>query len=350
MRSGLVSTVPRLVQLAWAAALAALVCGCASGPGRPTERAPSDVGAARGVDGAGADPPADLASRPDAEPRIEPIRPGGANKPYQVLGRSYVPETRDLPFRERGLASWYGRKFHGRPTSNGETYDMYAMTAAHPTMPIPSYARIRNPANGREVLVRINDRGPFVAGRIVDLSYTAALKLDLLRGVAPVELERITFDDIRTGAWRGPRDPGEPAPALLAAAPAPAPPAITVPAQDVVLIAAPSVPATPPSATMVVDPTAGEARAPPAPATADGGRGWWVQLGAFRQRDGAESFRRRVGADADAAWLEPLLTIVADSALFRVQVGPYRSRDEAEGAAQRVRAALALVPVVVERR
>jgi rare lipoprotein A len=80
---------------------------------------------------------------------------------------------------------------------------MYAMTAAHPTLPIPSYARIRNPANGREVLVRVNDRGPFVAGRIVDLSYAAAFKLDLLRGVAPVELERITFDEIRTGAWRG---------------------------------------------------------------------------------------------------------------------------------------------------
>ena len=87
-------------------------------------------------------------------------------------------------------------------TASGEVYDMYAMTAAHPTLPIPSYARIRNPANGREILVRINDRGPFHSGRIVDLSYAAALKLDLLRGVAPVELERITFDEIRSGAWR----------------------------------------------------------------------------------------------------------------------------------------------------
>ena len=87
---------------------------------------------------------------------------------------------------------------------------MYEMTAAHPTLPIPSYARVRNPANGREVVVRINDRGPFHPGRIVDLSYTAALKLDLLRGVAPVEVERITADEIRGGSWRR-ADPGTPA-------------------------------------------------------------------------------------------------------------------------------------------
>ncbi|MDQ2927516.1 MAG: septal ring lytic transglycosylase RlpA family protein, partial [Pseudomonadota bacterium] len=169
--------------------LGALLSGCASGP-------------RRGGDGPGLNPPTNLAALPDAEPRLEPIRPGGANKPYQALGRDYVPMTRDSAFTEHGLASWYGRQFHGRRTASGETYDMYAMTAAHPTLPIPSYARIRNPANGRVVIVRINDRGPFHPGRIVDLSYTAALKLDLLRGVAPVELERITTDEIRAGTWR----------------------------------------------------------------------------------------------------------------------------------------------------
>ncbi|EWS58628.1 RlpA-like protein precursor [Methylibium sp. T29-B] len=117
-----------------------------------------------------------------------------------MLGRNYTPETRDVPIKEKGLASWYGRKFHGRKTASGEIYNMHAMTAAHKTMPLPSYARVRNPANGREVVVRINDRGPFVAGRVIDLSYTAALKLDLLRGVGPVEVERITYEDIRTGA------------------------------------------------------------------------------------------------------------------------------------------------------
>ncbi|MBC8058810.1 MAG: septal ring lytic transglycosylase RlpA family protein, partial [Rhizobiales bacterium] len=170
------------------AVLAALLAGCASGPQRLNDR-----------DGPEANPPVDLARVPDAEPKLEPIRSGGPNKPYELLGRSYQPITQDAPFTERGLASWYGRKFHGRRTASGEVYNMYAMTAAHPTLPIPSYARIRNPANGREVLVRINDRGPFHPGRIVDLSYTAALKLDVLRGVAPVELQRITFVEIRSG-------------------------------------------------------------------------------------------------------------------------------------------------------
>ena len=156
-------------------------------------------------DGVHAQTPAGLERTPDAVPRIEPIRPGGPNKPYEALGYSVVPLTGDVGLREQGLASWYGNKYHGRPTSSGEAYDMFAMTAAHRTMPIPSYARVRNPANGREVIVRINDRGPFAPGRIVDLSYTAALKLGVLSGVAPVVVERITFDEIRSGRWR--RDP-----------------------------------------------------------------------------------------------------------------------------------------------
>ena len=135
--------------------------------------------------------------RPNAEPRLEPIRVGGPNKPYEVLGRRYEPVVADLPMAESGLASWYGRKYHGRPTSSGEIYDMFGMTAAHKTMPIPSYARVRNPANGREIVVRINDRGPFSEGRVIDLSYTAALKLGVLNAVAPVEVRRITQSEIR---------------------------------------------------------------------------------------------------------------------------------------------------------
>src|SRR6185436_16130865 len=123
-------------------------------------------------------------------------------KPYEVLGVAYVPLTTDRPFKERGLASWYGRKFHGRPTASGEPYNMYAMTAAHPTLPIPSYVRVRHIASGREVIVRVNDRGPFHRGRIIDLSYTAALRLGVLRGVAPVEIERLTNEEIRSGNWR----------------------------------------------------------------------------------------------------------------------------------------------------
>jgi rare lipoprotein A len=168
--------------------LAALLAACASTPSQdrdgPPDRIPS------------------LAHLRDAEPKIEPIRSGGPNRPYQVFGRDYVPLTQDVAFRQKGLASWYGRKYHGRPTSSGEVYDMFAMTVAHPTLPIPSYARISNPANGRSVVVRVNDRGPFHAGRIVDLSYAVAWKLDLLGAVAPVELERITFEKIRDGSWR----------------------------------------------------------------------------------------------------------------------------------------------------
>ncbi|MES3015408.1 MAG: septal ring lytic transglycosylase RlpA family protein [Pseudomonadota bacterium] len=314
---------------------AAVLAGCASGP----QRSPSSD-----RDGPEANPPPDLARVPDAEPKLETIRSGGPNKPYDLLGKSYVPITQDAPFTERGLASWYGRKFHGRRTASGEVYNMYAMTAAHPTLPIPSYARIRNPANGREVLVRINDRGPFHPGRIVDLSYTAALKLDVLRGVAPVELRRITFDEIRSGAWRREGDGLVPPTARAAVesatvatrAPAPAPAAIE-PAVNP--IAAPAPVATAPEA--VADAPA--ARAWTAPA-----RGFWVQLGAFRARDGAESFQQRVAAEMD--WLAPLLAVFTDASMFRLQAGPYPSRDEARGVAERVREGLRLVPVIVERR
>lgn len=167
---------------------AALLAACSSAPLR---------------DGPDANPPAGLERVPDAVPRIEPIRAGGPNKPYYVAGRGYVPMTEDRPFRESGGASWYGRKFHGRPTASGEPYDMYAMTAAHRTLPIPSYARVRNPANGRQIVVRINDRGPFADGRVIDLSYTAALKLGVLGGVARVELQRITWAEIRAGQAAG---------------------------------------------------------------------------------------------------------------------------------------------------
>lgn len=167
-------------------------------------------------DGPGAHIPPGLAQVPDAEPRVEPLRSGGPNKPYEVAGRWYAPASSDVAWRETGLASWYGARFHGRPTALGETYDMFAMTAAHKTLPLPSYVRVRNPANGREVVLRVNDRGPFVDGRVIDLSYTAALKLGLLAGVAVVELERITHAQIRSGLWRrgsGPAPLPAPAPA-----------------------------------------------------------------------------------------------------------------------------------------
>jgi rare lipoprotein A len=143
------------------------------------------------------DPPG-LENVPDAVPTLEPYREANS-RPYVVLGKTYTPITHERPFKQRGIGSWYGKKFHGQKTSSGEPYDMYQMTAAHPTLPIPSYARITNTRNGKTVIVRINDRGPFHASRIMDLSYTAALKLDYLSsGSTELILERITKDEIRT--------------------------------------------------------------------------------------------------------------------------------------------------------
>jgi rare lipoprotein A len=142
-------------------------------------------------DGPGDKPPPNLAEIADAEPRPEPLH-RYANRPYRVFGTEYVPFAEVQPFRQRGMASWYGRRFHGQKTASGEVYDMYAMTAAHPTLPIPSYARVINLANDRSVVVRINDRGPFHAARIIDLSYAAAYKLGFVEaGSARVEVETI---------------------------------------------------------------------------------------------------------------------------------------------------------------
>jgi rare lipoprotein A len=140
--------------------------------------------------------PADITAIPDAVPRIEPRSRSGNPPFYDVLGRRYAVLGSADGYVERGVASWYGPGFHGVSTSNGESYDMYAMSAAHKTLPLPCYARVTNLSNGRSVVVRINDRGPFVANRLIDLSYTAAAKLDMLRaGTAMVEVRVVTPDD-----------------------------------------------------------------------------------------------------------------------------------------------------------
>jgi rare lipoprotein A len=137
-------------------------------------------------------PPPDTGAVADATPRIEPRSTHGNPSFYDVNGRRYQVLASAGGYLERGVASWYGPDFHGHNTSSGEPYDMYAMTAAHPTLPLPCYARITNLSNGRSIVVRINDRGPFVANRIVDLSYSAALRLDMVRtGTALVELRTV---------------------------------------------------------------------------------------------------------------------------------------------------------------
>ncbi|MDO5103912.1 MAG: septal ring lytic transglycosylase RlpA family protein, partial [Lautropia sp.] len=130
-----------------------------------------------------------LMAEPDPVPVFEKLL-DRTNRPYRVMGQDFTPMTSRQPYRMTGVASWYGKRFHGRPTSTGEVYDMYQMTAAHPTLPLPSYARVRNLENGREVIVRVNDRGPFLRGRLIDLSYLAANKLGYVaKGHAKVEVE-----------------------------------------------------------------------------------------------------------------------------------------------------------------
>ena len=368
------SSPPRRSATALAALLAAIAlagCGSTTLSRRGAEADGPDAPAPLfGRDGPPAHPPPGLELVPDAEPKVEPIRLGGANKPYEMFGTAYVPFVDDRRYDERGLASWYGRRFHGRRTSSGETYNMYAMTAAHRTLPIPSYARVRNPANGRSVIVRINDRGPFHSARLIDLSYTAALKLDLLQATSMVEVRRLTHAEILAGSWRDlPSEDAAVAAAAAAGAAAPVEAATEAAASSAAV-------RTPPSLVVTgLAPVAAGGGAPSRLATTGGSRadapasddaaplptgpspagraftaaarGYWVQLGAFRDPAGAETLHRRIAADL--GWLAPLLAVFHESSVHRLQAGPYASRAEAQGATRRIGSALGVAPVVVER-
>lgn len=163
--------------------VAAIVSGCAA----PRPAVVKDGGPGRALD---------VSHIADAIPRFEPRTRAGNSNPYSVLGKTYHLVEDTNGFRQQGDASWYGTKFHGLRTANGELYDMYGMTAAHKTLPIPSYVRVTNRNNGKSVVVRINDRGPFHGGRIIDLTYTAAKKLGFVKqGTAPVEVEYIEMGE-----------------------------------------------------------------------------------------------------------------------------------------------------------
>jgi len=256
-------------------------------------------------DGPGDNPPADLDAIPDAVPRDEPLH-RFANNPYSVLGRDYAPLRARVPYRAGGIASWYGRKFHGQRTSSGETYDMYGMTAAHPTLPIPSYARVTNPANGRSVVVRINDRGPFHSGRVIDLSYTAAWKLGYAdRGSTLVEVESVVPGQMPLAAARPPDDDDPIARFAVTPEPAPRPLAVIRDAQGI-----------------------------------------YLQLGAFGNADNAEALRGRLARELGS--LGEQLIVRVDRGLHRLQLGPYADRDEARRAADLIADRLELRPVVVK--
>jgi rare lipoprotein A len=212
-----------LVFLAVSFAAVLLLDGCASSSksGRSTSTTPTS--AHDKLDGPPISIPSDLSTIPDAQPRDEPLH-RFANRPYTVFGVNYTPMTTRAALVQSGNASWYGRKFHGQKTAIGETYDMLAMTAAHPTAPLPSFARVTNARSGQAVVVRINDRGPFHANRIIDLSYAAAQRIGIAQaGSAEVRVELLLppyFDRSQTSSTAAPAEFRNPAPDIAVAAPA----------------------------------------------------------------------------------------------------------------------------------
>lgn len=376
----------RPVMLAMGAALVVL-SGCSSKPARVDDAAPGAASqGASGVschpapkrgggayyldDGPGDCIPVDLDSLPDAVPRIEALH-APALKPYVVMGQQFVPRTALTPYRERGHGSWYGRRFHGNPTSIGEPYDMFAMTAAHPTLPIPSYARVTNLANGRTVVVRVNDRGPFLRGRLIDLSYAAAYKLGYVNsGSAEVEVESILPDEIRLaqatggGASVGPR-PVAQTPVAVVSSSAPAAGTTSAGGVSPAVAMAPLAPlpvtavAAPPASPQEPAPAQVPAAAATTPAQvastlpsltpsiAAPAGGAFVQLGAFATPANAEGLVGRVRSELGL--LAERLHLLNEGGRYRLQLGPFASADEARQEAGRIGALLNLQPFVVVR-
>ncbi|MGA9030994.1 MAG: septal ring lytic transglycosylase RlpA family protein [Sulfuricaulis sp.] len=250
-------------------------------------------------DGPETNPPADVANIPDAVPKTEP-RSATGNKSYVVYGVTYLPLTDSRGYRERGIASWYGKKFHSKRTSSGEPYDMYAMTAAHKTLPLPSYVRVRNLQNGRSVVVRVNDRGPFLHNRLIDLSYAAAARLGILgTGTGVVEVEAVSPDEPATQVAQAKTYP------LQVIAPA---------------VAAEELPSS-------------------APANATSPK-LYLQVGAFTQWDNAANLRNRLEREA----LRPISIQPSQAAkgngpeatrVYRVRVGPLTNVEEGDRLTER---------------
>lgn len=325
------------VSVSAAALLGCLSAGCASGN-------PSRGGGYYLDDGPGKPDPervARLMREPDPVPKHEPLL-ARANRPYRVMGQDFAPMTERKPYKKQGVASWYGQRFHGKPTSTGETYDMYQMTAAHPTLPLPSYARVTRLDNGRSVVVRVNDRGPFLRGRLIDLSYLAASKLGYVgKGHAEVEVELLNPADAGKGRTLTaqpavktvpvqartlpaislaraeldlPGDEGAPADKELAPAEAPRADGRAGAAGSNGVDAGPSAPM-------------------PAPArrAAEGDSGWFLQLGVFRQLDNALRVQREQMARSTPS--DPPVELVQRGDQYRVLLGPYADEADARAVA-----------------
>ncbi len=237
----------------------------------------------------------------DATPRVEPLL-SGPNKPYTVLGKRYVPDTREIAYRKKGQASWYGKKFHGRSTSSGEKYNMYAMTAAHTTLPIPCYVHVTNVKNGRSVIVRVNDRGPFKDSRVIDLSYAAAHRLGTLdHGVGEVIVERILPADIVAG--RIPATTGNP---KVASSPVPQ------------------------SGTQEVT------------------GGFYIQVGVYSQLDNAKKMQTQLAKSNPE--LSARLQTLANGGYYKVYAGPYISENQAQSAGAQIQNQTGSKVLVLDRR
>lgn len=281
--------------------LVTVLAGCSSQPKQQDK--PWKVSSQGGYykdDGPPSDIPANLENTPDPLPRVEPLA-SGANKPYVIFGKRYVPDTSGRAYRARGKASWYGKKFHGARTSNGEIYDMFAMSAAHTTLPLPSYARVTRPDTGKSVIVRVNDRGPFHPDRIIDLSYTAALKLDIIRhGHAEVVVERLMPDEIaRIRQQRGAEN------TMVASTPAP----------------------------MITSHSSGG--------------NLYLQLGAFSSLDNAQAMIQQLRGAAPLQASD--FRVESTGAMHRVQLGPYASRATAEADASQLWQHANIQGILVER-
>jgi peptidoglycan lytic transglycosylase len=316
-------------------AITLLLAACGS---VPQKKVPSAGGYLPG-DGPGAEIPVNLDSIADAVPKKEPLN-RYANRPYIALGKTYTPMTAVGNFKERGIASWYGKKFNGERTSSGEIYDMYGMTAAHPTLPLPSYARVTNVANHKSVIVRINDRGPFMNDRIIDLSYTAAYKLGIINdGSAEVEVESLNPDVIintiaASTVQSQPLDSSVPNPAV---APAAASAVNAAPVVTTAVAAATSVP--------VITPA--PASTPPTAKASLGinDNAVYLQLGAFSSQAGAEAYldkvRHKLGDTGNKQ-----LKLSNKEGLVRVHIGPYANLSEARSSAESMEGKLGFKPMV----
>ena len=252
-------------------------------------------------DGPGEDIPDNLDIIPDAIPKSEPLH-RYANRPYAALGTTYTPLTTTGNFKERGIASWYGKKFHGQRTSSGELYDMYSMTAAHPTLPIPSYAKITNVANQKSIVVRVNDRGPFLHDRVIDLSYTAAHKLGIVgNGSKEIEIESLAAD-VSTS----------------------------------ILTRTDTLQSLPLESSAIKN--------TPLASTTLKGNNYYLQLGAFKTQEAADSFMSQMRSKLNDA--QKQLGVFLKDGLTRVNLGPYANQNEALRTANSLKAILGFKPLM----